>query len=1141
MYNLEGLHRGRVCDGGDIAELMKQHDFVGLCETWVGSRSDVQKLRVDGYSLILSRTRKKKTRLGRMSGGVAVYVKTRIFRKLQALIFDSSLPDVSWVVINRTEDEKLAIGFVYNPDQSSVYADPEFFVSLEEEMCKLEEEHPGVRFLLLGDFNARTGNEREFVIGDEEDVSTNGPIQLPDWYPFTGRPKQRNSKDELVNAWGRKLLEWSRLNSLLILNGRVPPDESGEITCAPRTGGSSVVDYGLASASVVDGITRFEVLNDFIESSHFPISLDLEIGLPEDVEQEDQDHPTQQNGPTLIPKYTLASAEVSSYQGWIAGMLGVLSILCVFLTRTKSVEEAIDAFQQFVRQAARACKVMTRPFVNRGKPWFDATCEALRQACRQAVRTLRRCGGDQALNQFIMAKRKYKKRCRERRRDHERRLQEEVKRVADKGDAAGFWRIIKRFRRRAAGNENGTAGIKASKWKEHFDRIFNAGKDLNTNWAQVAPEEEVVVESLDKDVSVSEVIRSIRDLKNGKAPGLDGIGGEFYKAIGGLICGLLSFLFSSILRVGLFPRAWVRGLVCPIFKGKGSPKRTDSYRGIMLLPSIAKILTMILARRLRDWVEENNIISEAQTGFRRGYSTVDNCFVLDTLRAKALSRRGRKLYVCFVDMKRAFDSVLRPLLFYKLYQLGVRGPFLRLLKDMYSKCEFCIRIDSSSASDCVKSTTGVMQGCTLSPTLFSIFINDVVEYLSSDTRGHHCPLLLDTPVECLLYADDLALISESSVGLQRQLDRLHTYCERWGLEVNRSKTEVMVFRRGGKLANHERWYYAGERLSVSSEFRYLGVVYSTKGGWSKHVGSAVDRANKVIHLLRAFVFRMTDLRVEILLRIFNVMVRPVVTYGAEVWGHSPSALLNKPLAKFCRLVLGLPNGAPTAGVLLELGVVPTGVDCQMQVLRYWVRLMHMPPHRWARKAYEVQRRLANAGVTSWGLGLARMMREIDKEAIWHAGRVGNTKQFLEEARVRLIAISNEELNREIQLLDSLGLYRTHTVEPRSRIYFLIHERSVRRSIAAIRLNLSHIFPSDVYQHFPEFDTYICNWCNADYAQGIWHHLVTECQGLEQVQNETLGPVECFARLVFSGDVMSSRRLHAFFISVMRLARESTTN
>lgn len=1133
-YNVEGLHRGRLSGREDVVKLLASHDIIGLSETWRAPSTDAQTLQVEGFSLRVTEPRRKRGRRGRVSGGLAVYVRKSVAANLQARYVFSKIDDVLWVVIERTPGELLAIGFVYNPDQSSAYANAEFFASLEDEMGRIGELFPGIAFLLVGDMNARTGIERDYVVGDEEPrEGRDEPVTLPEDYVYSGDVVDRNSQDCVVNQWGRGLLDLCRSCSMNIMNGRVAPDVMGQVTCVPPTGGSSVVDYGIVSTHLLVHVRRFEILLDYVETSHFPISLDLELPSPLPAPS----NPTEAvvaDGPVKLPRFRAKEEEVGRYQEYLAGMLWVMTIICMFMARVGRLNEAWDCLVRLVQHAARDCRVIQRPFVKYGKPWFDASCAQLKRACQRSGRLLRSVRCLETITRYVGARGKYKRRCRDRRREFNRRQRTKVEELVRAGDTGGFWQVVKRFKKP---RQSIDGSITAEKWKKHFGEVFNAGKDMDTEWAKVVADVNSKDELLDADITGTEVLQAIRKLKNGKAPGADGIGSEFFKSVAGLLTGLLAYLYTRTLTTCQYPAAWVYGVVCAIYKGKGNPKQADSYRGIMLLPVVAKILTTILAHRLRQWLEERGIISEAQAGFRKGYSTVDNCFILDTLRAQALSRRGKKLYVCFVDMRRAFDSVLRPLLFHKLYQLGIRGPFLGLLQSMYAKCKFSVRINESSGTDPVDSTTGVMQGCILSPALFSIFINDIVDFLASDPLDHHAPTLRGTIIECLLYADDLVLISQTPLGLQRQLDRLHRYCEKWGLEVNKAKTEVMVFRRGGKLGAHEQWFYAGEKLRVSSEFRFLGVVFSTKGGWSKHIASATGKASKVVHLLRGFCGKMSSLQMKTLLGVFYTMVKPVVTYGAEVWGYAPSKQLNKPLAKFCKIILGLPMGAPGCGVLLETAAIPTEVDCRLQVLRYWLRLLRMAPDRWAKMAYETQRDLARAGKGGWGLGVRNVLSDIGLEALWESGGPRNHASFLRDARQRLIQKCTGELRAEAETLSSLAFYCDNrdwgnATSP----YELLKHRGERRNLALARLELAHVFRTPIYERAGDGEIRQCALCDYAIEAGVWVHLCVECPQLVDIRASAgpMGTVRDYRDRVFRIEsARDCRTISAYIQRVMR--------
>lgn len=144
---------------------------------------------------------------------------------------------------------------------------------------------------------------------------------------------------------------------------------------------------------------------------------------------------------------------------------------------------------------------------------------------------------------------------------------------------------------------------------------------------------------------------------------------------------------------------------------------------------------------------------------------MDNIFILRTLIDKAkASCNTRKLHVCFVDFKKAFDTVPRDLLWERLSRIGIQGTMLEAIKNIYKDVTACVKTPSGM-TDFFPSTMGVKQGCPLSPSLFGLYIDGLEDVLLNNTMVDP-PLLGDHPVPLLLYADDIALISTSKKGLQ---------------------------------------------------------------------------------------------------------------------------------------------------------------------------------------------------------------------------------------------------------------------------------------------------------------------------------------------------------------------------------------
>ena len=126
---------------------------------------------------------------------------------------------------------------------------------------------------------------------------------------------------------------------------------------------------------------------------------------------------------------------------------------------------------------------------------------------------------------------------------------------------------------------------------------------------------------------------------------------------------------------------------------------------------------------------------------------------------------NQKLYFGFVDFKKAYDTVWRDGLIFKLLSQKINGKFLSIIKSMYQTSECCVKIDKFK-TEFFQNNIGVMQGEVLSPLLFNLYINDLPDFISD----HDSPNLNGSAIDCLLYADDLVLMLTSKAGLQRKFD-----------------------------------------------------------------------------------------------------------------------------------------------------------------------------------------------------------------------------------------------------------------------------------------------------------------------------------------------------------------------------------
>ena len=355
----------------------------------------------------------------------------------------------------------------------------------------------------------------------------------------------------------------------------------------------------------------------------------------------------------------------------------------------------------------------------------------------------------------------------------------------------------------------------------------------------------------------------------------------------------------------------------------------------MINSCLSKVLTSILNSRLDKYVQDNSIMNKFQIGFKKKARTADHIFVLRTLIEKYVKRFKKPLFACFVDFKKAFDSVWHKGLYYKLLRQNIRGKIFDLIMNMYENSSASIKVDNDT-TESFHVTTGVKQGEIMSPLLFNLFTNDLPDTIPVDKNT---PFLDASDIRCLLYADDLVLLSLSAVGLQNSINKLGSYCKRWHLEVNTKKTKVVKFSGNGHKCI-DRFYLNGTLLDNVQNYRYLGIVLNASGSFSQAKQTLANKARKALFKLRSNISGH-DFNPMICLRLFDHLLKPICLYGSEIWGADNffkyksddvlgtvfDKLIDKQPAEkihlsFCKYILGIPRRSCINMVRGELGRFP---------------------------------------------------------------------------------------------------------------------------------------------------------------------------------------------------------------------------
>ena len=243
--------------------------------------------------------------------------------------------------------------------------------------------------------------------------------------------------------------------------------------------------------------------------------------------------------------------------------------------------------------------------------------------------------------------------------------------------------------------------------------------------------------ALNVDITAEELEECIQKLKTNKAVSEDLISNEFLMNSSSNMCRALLKVFNACLHNGTYP--WNTSYVTPLHKS-GSIYDPNNYRAIAVGSSLGKLFSSILLGRLLSFREAHTPNPKNQLGFCAGGQTSDHILTLSTCIQKYVRHRKERLYTCFVDFRKAFDTVSRQALVYKLDKLGIKGRFLSVLKHMYSNSSVRIKL-LQKLSDKIDILVGTEQGHPMSPELFKVYIRDLSLELDKALNELNVPVL----------------------------------------------------------------------------------------------------------------------------------------------------------------------------------------------------------------------------------------------------------------------------------------------------------------------------------------------------------------------------------------------------------------
>ncbi|KAJ0170988.1 hypothetical protein K1T71_013760 [Dendrolimus kikuchii] len=316
-------------------------------------------------------------------------------------------------------------------------------------------------------------------------------------------------------------------------------------------------------------------------------------------------------------------------------------------------------------------------------------------------------------------------------------------------------------------------------------------------------------------VSAEDIKYALKKMKKGKSPGHDGLSVEHLRYAGSHLNQILALLFNMCVNHAYLPPDLLKTIVVPIVKNRtGDVSDKGNYRPISLATIIAKVFDSVIS----NYIDKHVMLHDAQFGFRPDLST-DLAILSLKHTVKYYVDRETPVYACFLDLSKAFDLVSYDLLWQKLKDKDLPVELIELIRSWYLGQENEVRW-GSELSDPYRLECGVRQGGLSSPLLFSIYVDDLIEKLSSLQVG--CSID-GACINNISYADDMVLLAPSVAALRKMLAVCETYALSHGLVYNVKKTEYMVFKAGAKCPLFvPPLLLNGTPINRVKEFKYLG-------------------------------------------------------------------------------------------------------------------------------------------------------------------------------------------------------------------------------------------------------------------------------------------------------------------------------
>ena len=979
-------------------------DILCIQETHLADNINEQP-NLEGYEWIGHCRNIRHVKAKKTYGGIGVFIKKTLYETFNISTIDNTYEGILGLLFkDKVTEYCFTVFCCYLPPEHSPYGrdSTAFFTHL---LTMIYLHSYADSCFTLGDFNSR--------ISDQKDA-----ITAIDYVT------DRSTIDFTLNKHGEAFIDFLKESRMVITNGRI--NGVNNFTSISSKG-KSVVDFVAVPIDNVDQCITCNVhlVSEIIEENgfesfiserckppdHSPICLTFKpnIMCPVNAPENCNDH----SPGSKRYKFNTMSNEFLKTDTW----QNILDSLISRLESTNPCQDGIDKlydemmveiFGEMDKYIGykQASKTTRKRYRNHKPFWTDELTDAWKDmslAEKNYIKSKHSNSRNKSLHELFVSKRKYfDKLLRRTERAYNRSKATEIEKINTENPTE-FWKQISALGPKRSnkipmevyddsgpetGNKIRDESYVLNKWKQEFSTLYNMPSEMNTSFdadfykqilSSLPDTKRFELENTDANnlsynasFTLDELNKICMHLKQGKAVGPDMIPNEVLKHVGirDLLLNFINYCFTK----NVIPSIWRKSVITPIPKSASKdPCVPLNYRGISLLSCMYKVYTACLNSRLSSYCEANNYLVDEQNGFRPKRSCQDHVYALSSIIRNRKSR-GHDTYCAFVDFQKAFDWVSRDLLLYKLVNtFNIHGRLFNNLSNIYSSSSAQIRLNGklTPSFDVI---SGVKQGDIISPVLFSMYLNDLATGIKElncgiDINGFNFALLL--------YADDIVLTAPDEESLQKMLDFIKQWCDKWRMAINNDKTQVVHFRRRNTSKSNFSFSFGNNSLHTVSVYKYLGVLFDEFLTFDSNAAALAGAATRALGAIRSKLKHIKSCGYKTFNTLFNSGVLSIADYSAAIWGTKYTPKIEQVSYKAARYFLGVHRFAPIEALLGDMGWLTARNRHKLLILKFWNRLCNLPESRVTRRVFDWDRQYANVRGT-WCYAARQLLIELKR-------------------------------------------------------------------------------------------------------------------------------------------------------------------